>query len=154
MSDIKQQDRERYVRAWNDTMIKIWKEKIALLGAVRTGALYRSVTAIGIRADGRYLDITLTQSFKTYGIFVNYGTGKEVYLGNPGDIGKYRDGSNNPNINSKKRKEKPWFSPKYYSSVQNLQDFIADNIGEEGAYVIANALSADFLRVDSLLPGY
>ncbi len=34
--------RRKYVTAFNATMIKIWREQIALLGVIDTGALYRS----------------------------------------------------------------------------------------------------------------
>lgn len=47
-----QSEREKYVKVFNSTMIKIWREQIILLGAIDTGALYRSVLAVGMKADG------------------------------------------------------------------------------------------------------
>ena len=137
MAEVSQQEKERqrYIQAFNSTMVNIWKEKIALLGAVRTGALYNSVVAVGMDNRGRFLDVTLRQRFNAYGVYVNYGTGSNTWRGNPGDIGR-------PNA----RKKKPWFSPKYYGSVMNLREFMADNLGREGAYVIAEALNVDSLR--------
>lgn len=32
--------RRKYVRAFNATMVKIWREQISLLGVIDTGALY------------------------------------------------------------------------------------------------------------------
>ena len=40
------QERQKYVQAFNATMIKIWREQIALLGVIDTGALYRSTLAV------------------------------------------------------------------------------------------------------------
>lgn len=148
MADDKQlKAREKYVLAFNKTMTDIWREKIALLGAVDTGALYNSVVAVTCTHDGKFLDVTLSQEFLTYGIFVNYGTGKEVYRGNPGDIAKRPDGTKSEFYSVKRRKEKAWFSPKYYMSVNNLQEFYADNLGEESAKVIALALNPDNFRL-------
>lgn len=143
-------DRERYVRAWNKLMIDIWKEKIIKVDAIDTTALYNSAVEIGVvPGDEKFMSVTLSQAFNAYGIFVNYGTGREVYRGNKGNIGLDRNG--NPNgILHKNRKAKPWFSPKYAASVYNLRDFYADSLGEEGAMIIARALNDDTLRADLL----
>ena len=83
-----EEERRRYVTAFNSTMIKIWRERIALLKVIDTGALYRSTLAVGMSIDGKVTNITLSQRFNTYGIFQDYGTGREVPIGNPGDIGR------------------------------------------------------------------
>lgn len=129
------EERRKYVEAFNSTMIGIWKERITLLGAVRSGALYRSVVEVGLRADGRFTQIELSQRFNLYGLFVDYGTGRETPRGNPGDIGR-----------DKRRAEKPWFSRKYYASVMNIRDFFADNMGRQAADVVSNALSRQVAR--------
>ena len=85
--------RRKYVRAFNATMIKIWREQIALLGVIDSGALYRSTVGISMTADGKFIDITLEQAFNTYGLFVDYGTGRNTPRGNPGDIGNDNDRS-------------------------------------------------------------
>lgn len=131
------QEREKYVRAWNDTMVRIWQEQMVLLGAVDTGALYRSVVAIGMTADEKFTSVRLEQSFNAYGLFVDYGTGSNTPRGNSGDLG---EGFSN------KRKRKPWFSRKYYASVMNIQEFFADNLGKECCLVIANGLNPDRMR--------
>ena len=134
-TDQRLKERERYVKAFNDTMVKIWKEKIVLLGAVDTKSLLNSVTGVNYTFDDKIINITLEQSFLEYGIYVDAGTGKEVWRGNPGDIGR-----------DKLRKEKPWFLRKYTASWLNLRDFLADNIGRDMADTITNALSARTLR--------
>lgn len=132
-----EQERAKYVRAFNSTMIKIWKEQQTLLGTIDTGALYRSTLAVGMTADGKFTTVTLSQSFRTYGIFVDYGTGSNTPRGNSGDLGA---GFSN------KRKRKRWFSRKYFASVMNIQEFFADNLGRDCCLAIANALNPDLMR--------
>lgn len=131
--------RRKFVEAWNKTMIDIWQEKIFKYKIIDTEFLYRSVTAMPIRADGRFFDITLSQSFAEYGIWQDLGTGREKSIGNPGDIGyktkkgKYRE----------IRPRRPWFSPKYYASVMNLRDFYAESCGQEFVGMFANLDTED-----------
>jgi len=134
-SDKALQERQKYVRAFNDTMIKIWREQIVLLGVVDTGALYRSTVAVSMTADGKFTSISLSQKFNLYGLYVDYGTGSNTPRGNPGDIG--RDNA---------RKRKRWFSRKYFASVMNIREFFADNLGKDMADTISNALTRDISR--------
>lgn len=129
------EERQKYVRAFNSTMVKIWKEKIVMLGVVDTGALYRSVVAAGMTADGKYTSISLSQKFNLYGLYVDYGTGSNTPRGNPGDIGR---------TNARRRKR--WFSTKYFASVMNLREFFADNLGKNMADTVSNALTRDLSR--------
>ncbi len=59
-----------------------------LLGVVDTGALYRSTVGVSLTADGKFIDITLSQAFNTYGLFVDYGTGRNTPRGNPATLAK------------------------------------------------------------------
>ena len=130
-------ERKRYVTAFNSTMVKIWREHISLLGVIDTGALYRSTLAVGMTADGKFTQITLAQSFRTYGIFVDYGTGSNTPRGNSGDLGA---GFKN------RRKRRRWFSRKYFASVMNIQEFYADNLGRQFCNAISNASNPDLMR--------
>lgn len=112
--------RQQYVEAWNETMISIWQEQITLLDVIDTRQLLQSTISLPVRADGRFFELNITQQFLEYGLWQDYGTGREVPRGNKGDIGR-----------AKVRERRQWFSKKYYSSVLNLRDFIADNVGEE-----------------------
>ena len=123
-----QQEREKYVLAFNDTMIKIWQEQITLLDVIDTRSLLRSPIALPVRADSRFFEVGLSQAFLEYGLWQDYGTGKETPRGNSGDIGR-----------EKKRKRRRWFSKKYYSSVMNIRDFFADNLGREFQGIISDA---------------
>lgn len=127
--------RRKFVEAWNKTMIDIWQEKIFKYKIYDTGNLYRSPLALAIRADGRFYDITLSQTFVEYGIWQDLGTGREVPIGNPGDLG-----------HDKVRQRRPWFSPKYYASVMNLRDFYAESLGQEFVGMFANLDSDDLRR--------
>ena len=128
-------EREKFVTAFNETMLKIWKEQMTLPDVIDTGALLASPKALPLRADGRFLELGLSQTFLEYGLWQNFGTGKEIPRGNNGDIGRER-----------KRKEKPWFSRKYYASVMNLRDFLADNMAKEFVGVVAQSLDDKYLR--------
>lgn len=130
-----EEERRKYVTAFNSTMIKIWRERIALLKVVDTGALYRSTISVGLSMDGKVSTVTLSQAFNTYGLFQDYGTGREVPVGNPGDIGR-----------DKVRQRRKWFSTKYYASVMNLKEFFADNLGRDFTGIIANALNDKTFR--------
>lgn len=134
-TDRNQQEREKYVRAFNDTMIKIWREQIALLGVVDTGALYRSTVAVSMNADGKFTSVTLAQSFNIYGLYADYGVGSNTPRGNPGDLGR-----------DNKRKRRRWFSRKYFASVMNIREFFADNLGKQLADTVSNALTRDISR--------
>ena len=128
-------ERQKYVNAFNSTMIKIWKDQITLLNVIDTGALYRSVVALGTHADGKYYSVTLSQSFNLYGIYVDRGTGRNTPLGNGGDIGR-----------ANLRRRKQWFSRKHYASVMNIREFYADNLGKESANVVSNALTRNISK--------
>ena len=123
--------RQKFVTAFNDTMIRIWKEKITLLDVIDTGRLLHSVPIVlAMRADGRFFEVTLTQSFLEYGLWQDYGTGRETPRGNPGDIGR-----------AKKRQRRKWFSTKYYASVMNIKEFYEENLGWQFCGLISSALS-------------
>ena len=138
MNDAEQRafsEREKFVTAFNETMLKIWKEQMTLLDVIDTGALLASPKSLPLRADGRFMELGLSQSFLEYGLWQNFGTGKEIPRSNNGDIGRER-----------KRKKKPWFSRKYYASVMNLRDFLADNMAKEFVGVVAQSLDDKYLR--------
>ena len=75
-----QSEREKYVLAFNDTMLKIWQEQITLLDVIDTGHLLNSVKALPVRADGRFVEIGLSQLFTEYGLWQDFGTGKEIHV--------------------------------------------------------------------------
>ena len=122
-----QDARQKYILAFNATMLDIWKERITLLEVIDTGLLLRSPLALPVKADGRFFEVTLSQAFLEYGLWQDYGVGHETPRGNSGDIGR-----------RKVRQRRPWFSKKYYASVLNLRDFLGENIGQEFQGIIAD----------------
>ena len=130
-----QQERQKFIMAFNNTMLKIWREQITLLDVIDTGRLLKSPKSVQTTADGRFIEATLSQAFLEYGLWQDFGTGKEIPRGNPGDIGR-----------EKKRVAKKWFSRKYYASVMNLNEFMADNMGHEFVGVVARALDDKYRR--------
>lgn len=129
------QEREKYINAFNNTMVEIWKEQIILLGVIDTGQLLQSPVGIRCDKDDRITTITLSQSFLEYGLWQNYGTGRETPRGNPGDIGR-----------AKVRQKRPWFSRKFYASFMNLKEFMADSLGREFLGMVSDALDSDKMR--------
>ncbi|MCI6420116.1 MAG: hypothetical protein MR794_07480 [Bacteroidales bacterium] len=122
-----QEEREKYIKAWNETMLRIWQERITLLEVIDTGKLLASPVAMPVRADGRFVEVTLSQEFLEYGLWQDYGVGRETPRGNSGDIGR-----------AKVRQRRPWFSKRYYASVMNLRDFFGDNLGREFQGIMAD----------------
>ena len=128
-------EREKFVRGWNDTMVDIWCERIRLLEVVDTRALLASPIQLPVHADGRFYDITLSHNFLEYGLWQDLGTGREVPIGNSGDIG-----------HDKVRKRRRWFSVKYFSSIMKMRDFMARSLGDEFKSMFCEALDADRMR--------
>ena len=124
------EERKKFVDGFNDTMLKIWQEQITLLGVIDTGALLASPKALPVRADGRFFEVGLSQTFLEYGLWQDYGVGRETPRGNSGDIGR-----------AKKRKRRKWFSRKYYASVKRLSEFYEDNLGKQFCGLIADTFN-------------
>lgn len=137
------EQRKKFVNAFNATMIKIWRERISLLGVVDTGTLYRSILDFEMTADRDYVNVTLGQSFRTYGLFVDWGTGRNTPRDNSGDLG--------PGFENR-RKPKLWFSLKYYASVMKLREFYADSVGKDFCRAVSAALSRDAMRQAVTIP--
>ena len=100
---------------------------------------------MSLTADGKFIDITLSQAFNTYGLFVDYGTGRNTPRGNHGDIGK-ANGRLSPSGAFVRKNRKRWFTRKYFASVMNIQEFYADSLGQEFCRAISNALNPDLMR--------
>ena len=130
-----QAEREKYVMAFNDTMLKIWQEQITLLDVIDTHSLLRSPIALPVRTDGRFFEVGLSQAFLEYGLWQDYGTGRETPRGNSGDLGR-----------EKVRGRRRWFSRKYYASVMNIKEFFADNLGKEYQGILSDIFNDKEMR--------
>lgn len=129
--------RRRYVEAFNGTMMRIWREKVRELRIIDTGMLLKSLDTRSAShdSDRSFFNIKLSQVFAEWGLWQNYGVGKEVFRGNNGDI-----------MRDKKRIARVWFSRKYYASVMNLRDFMADSIGREFVGIMSDVFDEHSLR--------
>lgn len=120
--------KEETVRAWADITLKIWREKITELKVWETGALFESLMNALFTAAGN--DVHKVEfSFKLYGIFVDMGTGREIFRGNDGDLGF------NP-----VRRRKEWYSRFFYREVMRLKEILAEKFGEHVAEQIVFAM--------------
>ena len=81
------------------------------------------------------LSIAEREQIMQYGLWQDYGTGRETPRGNSGDIGR-----------AKVRQRRKWFSRKYYASVMRLKEFYEDNAGRSFTGILCSALSKDFGR--------
>ena len=120
-------------------MLKIWQEQITLLGVIDTHSLLRSPTALPVRTDGRFFEVGLSQAFLEYGLWQDYGTGRETPRGNSGDLG-----------HEKVRGRRRWFSRKYYASVMNIKEFFADNLGKEYQGILSDIFDDREMRKQSV----
>ena len=134
---------KEYINAWNETMTRIWRDRILQQGIFesprrrsRAGEphLAESIRAFPVRGDGRVEELVLQFSFPVYGLYVEAGTGREKSRGNSGDIGKTTASGKE----RKWRERRPWFSKAWYSSVMNLTEYVARETGEEFKGVIAS----------------
>lgn len=128
-------ERDKYISAFNDTMVKIWQEQITLLGVIDTGQLLESPVGIRCDKDEKIVNISLGLEFLEYGLWQNYGTGREVPRGNSGDIGR-----------EKVRQKRPWFSKKFFASYMNMKEFMADSLGREFLGMVSDALDSDKMK--------
>lgn len=132
--------RQKFVEAWNKTMIDIWNERIYKLKVIATGALWRSPLQLPVRADGHFYDITLSQNFLEYGLWQDLGVGRKLRHGD------YEHNKGYIEEHGRKRERRPWFSIRYYSSVMNLRDFMAESLGDEFKSMFCAALDSDNAR--------
>ena len=81
------------------------------------------------------LNIAELEQIMQYGLWHDYGTGRETPRGNSGDLGR-----------AKKRQRRRWFSRKYYASVMNLKEFLEENIGKEFLGIVVNSFNDKIFR--------
>ena len=138
--------RKQYTEAWNDTMVKIWRERIIKLGVFETPRrktrasaphLLDSLRLFPVRHDDKYMELTMHYTFPEYGIFQDRGVGREKARGNSGDIDLFTKG----NKERKFRKPRPWFSVKWYASCMNLKEFMSRAIGDHFVGIMTTAFA-------------
>lgn len=119
----------QYSRAWYEKMVEIWKDRLAMMRAVDTGALRQSVS-------GRSFSVgdtggTMSFHFLLYGIYVDAGTGKGYKRGNPGDLEFLGKAYRKAHGLGRPRQKRPWFSPSWNISQRVLADHTAAIVGDK-----------------------
>ena len=139
------EERQKYVEAWNTTMTQIWQERILKHGVFesprrRTRAdephLYDSLHYFPVRHDDKYIELAMHFTFPEYGIFQDRGTGREKWLGNPGDIGEETKSGRE----RKYRKPRPWFSVKWYASCMNIKEFMSKSVRNQFVGIVSASM--------------
>jgi hypothetical protein len=126
--------------AWCDIVIKMWQEKIMEMNVWETGALYESFQhLVNAQSNGDIRKMSFF--FNVYGMYVNNGVGREISVGNPGDLGF-----------TPKRQRKRWHSTVFWREVDKITryvnwkygkgalEIINDSMREEGDDKIAEAM--------------
>lgn len=125
-------DINKTLEAWSDILIKNWRHKITILNIGITERLYDSFEfEIISQAQGNPERIDFT--FEYYGRFVDMGVGKEVYVGNPGNV-------------KTSRKPKRWYSKVWYNQAQKLSEILSEKYGILGACIIRETIKDEEKR--------
>ena len=113
---------------WAATVVKMFRGKIIQENAIDTSQLKDTLRMVVKNAAGGSVN-RIEFFYKLYGEFVNQGVGKEVALGNSGDLGF------TPN-----RKAKRWYSPVFFREVMKLHEILAHAAGKAAATGIVKGL--------------
>jgi hypothetical protein len=119
-------DKQKTIAAWADITLKLWQAKLTDLKVWETGELYNSLQNELFKAAGNDVD-KVEFAFNLYGVFVDMGVGREIYIGNPGDV-------------NTTRKRKKWYSGIFYREVMKLGEIMAEKYGQEAKWTIIDAM--------------
>ncbi len=124
-------DARQYAEGWMNMMVTIWQEKMQEYEVYDTGTLMMSFQMeLSKWADDSDKG-SIVHKFLQYGVYVERGHGREISVGNNGDIGQ-----------SPKRMPKPWLTKKYLYSIFRLGDHFAVNYGQQFCRIIKDTLEA------------
>ena len=113
---------------WAATVLKMFRGKIIQEDAIDTSQLKDTLRMVVHSASGGSVN-RINFFYKLYGEFVNQGVGKEIALGNSGDLGF------TPN-----RKAKRWYSPVFFREVIKLHEILSHAAGKKAADNITRGL--------------
>jgi hypothetical protein len=147
------EDREKYIKAWQEMMITIWHEKITRLHVLDTTHLFSGINGAVIGSGGSVQ--TIMHKFLEYGIYQDCGTGRGYKKGNGGNlefldplnskrarVGKHQQASGKETRYGDHRKPREWFSRSYFASVMVLKEQIAYMYAEEFTGIVIDAISS------------
>jgi hypothetical protein len=132
--DIKDKiDTPQIAKAWADITIKIWRQRLIKVGAVRTNHLWQSfVENVIQQANGDVAKVEF--GFLFYGKFVDMGVGRGT------KIGGVRENAANRRLVGKmlgdRRKPKKWYSKALASETMRLSEILGKTYAEGTAAII------------------
>lgn len=157
------EDRAKYIKAWQEMMVTIWREKIERLRVIDTTRLHQDIygTVAGT-SDVR----TILHKFLEYGIYQDCGVGRGYKKENGGYLefldpfahsakkereGKHRQKSGKETSYGRRRQPREWFSRAYFASVMVLKEEMAYMYGQEFCGIVMDAIaSADTKKSTSM----
>lgn len=150
-------DKKKYMDAWADTMLNIWRDKITKLGVMDTTSLYQKMERAVFFDENNQM---VRHRFLEYGIYQDLGTGSGYKHGNDGNLdildpvyridhGLNRARSwNGPKSkghkSGKPRKRKEWYSRAYYASVMVLKEHMSRMYAEEFVGIVVRAIDYNY----------
>ena len=120
-------DINKTVEAWADIVVKNWRRKITELDIGITGSLYDSFEFEVISQAGGSPE-RIDFAFEYYGRFVDMGVGRDVPVGNPGDV-------------KTRRKAKRWYSSIMYTQANKLSQILSEKYGIIGSSLIREQIT-------------
>lgn len=145
-----QEDRDKYIKAWEEMMITIWREKIIRLRVIDTTQLYKDIHG-SVLGSGAVQSIM--HRFLEYGIYQDCGVGRGYKKGNGGNLefldpsnqtarsGNHTQKSGKQTKYGNHRKSREWFSRSYFASVMVLKEQMAYMYGQEFVGILTDAIS-------------
>lgn len=124
-------------------MILIWKSRLKKFGLskrqldrrpFRTARLYNLMDKAAPKIANGATDLRFSFSHREYGIYVERGTGRGVFKGNHGDIG--RENLRRKRRQRRHRDARPWKTRPLNRSILNLRDFLAESLGIEFVEIV------------------
>lgn len=147
-------DADKYIHAWTEEQLIIWREKVENMHIRDTGAFHESFqSSILSLGDGSQISM----KFLRYGLYQAYGVGNGYRRGNGGTLDilddDYREqhhldkprraGKKSAPYKSsgKPRTRRDWFSKKLYMSTMAMVEDMARILGDTAAHVICDAVA-------------
>lgn len=145
---ISEEDRQKYIKAWEEVMIKIWQEKIVRLRVIDTRALHNQIRG-SVTGSGTDFSV-IVHKFLLYGLYQDSGTGRGYAKGNGGNLdfldplkrtgNRKRKQESGKVTSGEPRQRRQWFSKAYYRSRMVLKEQMAYMYGEEFVGILTEAL--------------
>jgi hypothetical protein len=139
MANEKQLTKAQVADAWAKITIKVWRDKLTRMKAVRSSQLWQSFLSDVIgQADGDLLKVEF--AFRYYGKFVDMGVGKGV------PIGGVKDNATSRRLEGKmlgnRRRPKKWYSKTLSHQVKRLSEIMEYEYGHRAALQIKDAIQS------------